>query len=464
MEKRFILILTGIFILSVILSSFASAELSISKTIISDVVAKELSQPATFTLKVSNDAGVDYFELYTYVDAILAPRGAMRIEKGEAKDIELEVYAGTKLREEKKGGYTFVYYLKGQKNTVEDRLVVRILPLKEMISIAIPDSITTSDSEVILTIANNESMSFNNLRIDANSAFMKSSHQFNLGPYEKTEITLPLDKSKLSSVLAGSYITTISLSVNNEATLQFDKSILVQEEYHISTDEVESGTLFYPIFTVTKRNNGNIISDVEIVIKKNAFANTFTSFSKQPDRVEVKGLTYIYTWYATLKPQESLGIEAKTNYLLPIGILFAVLVIATLIWIYMMGEMVVRKKVVRVRSKGGEFAMKVMIFVKARHSVSDIKIRERLPHLAELYERFGSLQPNRFDKAKGILEWDIPRMERGEETIISYIFYSKVSIVGRFELPRTLVTFKESKGKTKQIFSNAVYFFEERNV
>lgn len=464
MKKGFILILSGIFILSLMILSFVSADIIVSKTIVNDVVAKELSQPAKFSLKISNDADIDYFEFYTYVDAILSPRGAMKIEKGEVKDVELEVYPSAKLREEKKGSYTFVYYVKGEKNTVEDRLIIRIFPLKEILTVSMPESITTDDSELTLTIENNESIPFDNIKLDVNAAFIKSSQSFNLSKYEKKQIILPLDKTKVSGVLAGSYITTISLTANNEATLKLEKSISVMEKGNIVANEKESGSLFYPIFAVTKKNEGNIISDVEVIITKNAFGNSFASFSVEPDKIEKKGLTYIYKWYATLKPGESFEVEVITNYLLPIGILFAILVIVSIISLCLKTGLIVRKKAVRVRTKGGEFAMKVMIFVKARHNVSNVVIRERLPHLAEIYERFGVVKPDRIDKARGILEWNLHEMQAGEETILSYIFYSRVSILGRFELPRTFATFKDVKGKVKKILSNVVYFFEERLV
>lgn len=462
MKKGFILGI--ILVLSILICSFASADISVSKTTKNDVVAKELSQPATFALKINNGGDVDYAEFYTYVDAILAPRGAMKLEKGETKNVDLLVYPSAKLRDEKKGSYTFVYYVKGQQNTVEDRLVIRILPLKELLAISMPDTVTTDDSDIKITIENNESISFDKIDLELSSAFVKSSQSFGLGPYEKKEITLALDKAKVSSVLAGSYLVTLSLRVNDEATLKLEKSITIKEKGNIVTDEKSSGSLFYPIFTVIKTNTGNIVSDVEVVITKNAFANSFTSFKTPPDKAEKKGMAYTYTWYATLKPQESFEVEVKTNYLLPIGIIFAILIIAAIISIYLRTDLLVRKKAVRVKSKGGEFAMKVMIFLRARHNISNIAIRERLPHLAELYERFGAVKPDKIDKARGLLEWNILNMQAGEEAILSYIFYSKVSVVGRFELPRAFATFKDAKGKIKQLFSNAVYFFEERRV
>jgi hypothetical protein len=464
MEKRFIFITGGIIILSLLLSSFASAELTLSKSVINDVVARELSQPAKFSVKIHNTADIDYFEFYTYVDVILSPKGAMKIDQGETKDVELQVYPSTKLREEKKGSYTFVYYTKGQKNTVEDRLIIRIFPLREMLTVSMPNAITLSDSEITLTVANNESITFSDIKVEIDSAFTKTSQSFSLGAYEKKNITLNLDRNKVASVLAGKYPATVSLTVNNEATLKFEKQIEVRENLYISTIEKESGNLFYPVFTVIKKNEGNVVSDVEVVIRKNAFANNFASFSIRPDKTEKRGLVYTYRWAATLKPTESFQVEVRTNYLLPIGVLLAVLVTVVLIRIYLLTDIIVRKKAVRVKAKGGEFAMKVMIFVKARHPVSDITIRERLPHLAELYERFGVAKPDRFDKARGMLEWRIPSMQAGEETIYSYIFYSKVSMIGRFELPRVFVTFKNAKGKAKQLLSNAVYFFEERRV
>ncbi|MFH1248772.1 MAG: hypothetical protein V1660_01325 [archaeon] len=465
MKKRLFFSIASLMLIAIMLTAFVSADITLTQKKVNDVVAKELSQPATFALKISNTKNIaDYFEFYTYVDAILSPRGAMRIEGSETKDVNLEIFPAAKLRDERKGSYTFVYYTKGQQNIVEQRMILRILPLKDLLSINVPDSITVDSSQITITISNNESIAFEKIEAEIVSAFAKSSQTFSLGAYEQKEINLQLDKNMLSSVNAGSYLATITLKVNDEATIKTDKPITVVEKANIITTEDNSGTMFNPLFIVKKENKGNIPADVEVVVMKNAFANSFTSFNFEANSVEKKGLTYVYKWNANIKPGQSFEIQVNTNYILPLGILFAILIVAIIITAYLRTDIVVKKKVVRVRSKTGEFAMKVMILIRARKNVSNIFVKERLPHLAELYERFGVVIPSRIDKAKGTIEWNVDSMQAGEETILSYIFYSKVSIVGRFELPKAFVSFKNSKGKHKEFFSNTVFFLEERHV
>ena len=109
MKRGFILC----FLLSVLILPVVHAELKIEKSTITDIVAKELSQPAKFSLKITNpSANADSFEFITYVDAIISPRGNVQIAGGETQEITLEVYPQQKLKDRIRGSYTFVYYLK----------------------------------------------------------------------------------------------------------------------------------------------------------------------------------------------------------------------------------------------------------------------------------------------------------------------------------------------------------------
>ncbi len=460
MKRGYLLILL-VAALLIISIQYASAAITIEKETITDIVPKELSQPAKFLVTVKNTgASADYVEFYTFVDVLLSPKGAIKIDGGEEKKITLEIYPSTKLRNERTGSYTFVYYLKSQQqDPLENRLVIRILPLKDLISMDMPAMLTLDSTEIEVSIENKENASFDDASVKLKSAFIDSSKQVSLASLEKKNITFELNTEKLKNVLAGKYIAILSFAVKG-ASFSIEKEIELREKSNIATTEKESGNIFYHILKITKTNEGNIISDVDIIIKKNIFANTFTTFSLVPAEIEKSVAFYTYRWHSTLKPGEGLSVEITTNYILPFGILAAIALVTFLLMLFFKSPLSIRKKALRIRSKTGEFALKITLHLKAKKGISNILLRDRVPHIAELHERYGTIKPTNFDKQRKLLEWNIPEMKKGEEHVFSYVIYSRVSILGSYHISNAFASF-EINGRKKQASSNRVIFMSE---
>ena len=123
-------------------------------------------------------------------------------------------------------------------------------------------------------------------------------------------------------------------------------------------------------------------------------------------------------------------------------------------------DLSLRKKVTFVKTKGGQFALKVTVRVKAKKFIERINIIDKLPPLVKLYERFGAVAPDKIDLTHKRLEWDIESLNKGEERIFSYIIYSKIGVVGRFELPNARIVY-EKEGKVKKAESNRSFFINE---
>ena len=97
--------------------------------------------------------------------------------------------------------------------------------------------------------------------------------------------------------------------------------------------------------------------------------------------------------------------------------------------------------------------------VKARSTVRNVIISDRIPGHAKLFNKFG-VQPHRIDERTRKIEWDIPHLNAGEERVFSYIIYSKINIVGSFELAAASVSF-EHDGKREHVMSNRTNFAAE---
>ena len=118
------------------------------------------------------------------------------------------------------------------------------------------------------------------------------------------------------------------------------------------------------------------------------------------------------------------------------------------------------KRTTFVKTKGGEFALKISLVVKAKDFVERIKIVDKLPGMVKLYERYGTITPDKVDEQNKRLEWNIESLDKGEERVFSYIIYSKMGVIGRFELPLARAVF-DYKGKLMEMTSNKAVFVNE---
>ena len=65
---------------------------------------------------------------------------------------------------------------------------------------------------------------------------------------------------------------------------------------------------------------------------------------------------------------------------------------------YQKTNLVLKKRVNFVRAKGGEFALKISVYVQAKKYIERIHIIDRLPPLVKIYEKFGIETPTKVDE------------------------------------------------------------------
>ena len=94
----------------------------------------------------------------------------------------------------------------------------------------------------------------------------------------------------------------------------------------------------------------------------------------------------------------------------------------------------------------------------AKKYLERIKIVDKIPHLVKLYERFGAIEPDKIDTNNRRIEWNIESLNKQEERIFTYIIYSKIGVVGRFELPEAKAVY-EKEGKVKHATSNRSFYY-----
>ena len=119
-----------------------------------------------------------------------------------------------------------------------------------------------------------------------------------------------------------------------------------------------------------------------------------------------------------------------------------------------------KKNVSFVRTKGGEFALRVTLNASTKKYLERINIIDRLPGIVKIYEKFSGTPPDKVDHQSRRIQWNIDSLNAGESRVFSYILYSKVGVVGRFELPPAIGVY-DKEGKTFHVRSNKAFFVHE---
>ena len=261
--------------------------------------------------------------------------------------------------------------------------------------------------------------------------------------------------------MAGFYTLNVEAEVGGK-TAEIEGVIKYAEKDVLATSSTNYGFVINTE-VIKKINEGNVVAQTETVVKKNIISRLFTTLTPEPDSVDRQGLTVYYVWNRELNPGETLEITARTNWLFPLVVILLIVAIVLLVKQYSRTNIVLKKRVNFVRAKGGEFALKVSIFVNAKKYVERVNIIDRLPPLVKLYERYGGEKPTRIDEKNRKLEWNFEKLEAGETRALSYIIFSKVGILGKFALPSASAIY-EKDGEINETESNKAFFITEPRV
>ena len=435
----------------------SAVNLKIEQTSDNEAMIRGLDMPATFTLKIKNLGSTDNLMFYNFFGSDTLPKGTVSINQWETKEIAVGIYPRDDLKQ--LGLVQFDLYVKGsQGDSVTYPLMVNVIDLEDAFEVGAAEFKPDSNN-ISVYIKNVANFNFEDITIKFKSSFFEFEKTTSLAPYEKQIFEITLNKEEFRDLIAGYYTIKADVEVKGK-TATVEGKLKFSEKDIVTSSQNEYGIIINTK-TITKTNEGNVISPSSTVVKKNIISRLFTTFSPEPDLVERDGLSIYYTWEKELKPGEELNIIIKTNWLLP---LLAVLLIVTIVLLtkqFSKTDLVLKKRVNFVKAKGGEFALKVSLIVSAKNFIERVNVIDRLPMLAKLHERFGGEVPRKIDEKSKKMEWYFDKLQAGESRVISYIIYSKVGVLGKFVLP-TATAIYEKEGKVHEAESNHAFFITEQ--
>ena len=443
--------------LIMIVSPVFAIELNIEKIGGKDVMINGLNEPVIFDIKVKNLGSTDYFQFYNLLGFSMAPKGTVLISSRETKDIQLTIYPREDF--ENNGYYTLQYFIQGGKGEkVSNSVTVNMIDLSEGFEVG-SGEISPETNSIDIYISNKVNFDFKDVKVKFGSPFFELEKTVSLAPYEKKTFSVQVNNEDFQKLMAGFYTPTASIEYKGKKT-GVEGVIKFVEQDLIKTTENDYG-FFINTKMIEKENQGNTVADSEVNIKKNIVSRLFTTFSPEPDSTRRRGLFVYYTWSEKINPGDNLKITVRTNWFFPLLVIFFIVAIVIIVKHYAKTSLVLKKKINFVHSKGGEFALRITIFVKAKSYVERVNIIDRVPPLVKIYDKFGGATPTRFDEKTRRIEWNIPSLLPGEKRVISYVIYSKVGIMGKFALPEATAIF-EKDGEVHETESNRAFFVSEQ--
>ncbi|MBS3094887.1 hypothetical protein J4474_04430 [Candidatus Pacearchaeota archaeon] len=457
MIKRVLVLMMVLLATSMMLVSAESLE--VKQIDFDQVMISGMNQPAIFNLEMKNNGVAESFKFFNLIGFPIEPIEYVDIASGETKQVEVKVFPRASLNY--RGYYSLDYTIKDSKDLQKyaGSFKFKMVDLEDAVDVG-AQQIDPQSQTMVIYIRNRENFNFSEMKVRFSSPFFEREETLTLDPMEKKTFSIQLDKEQFKHLTAGFYTLTAKVEIGGQKAY-VEGTINFLEKDIVTSIQKDEGFIINTK-VMRKSNQGNVVASTQTVIQKNIVSRLFTTISPQPDVVERKGFDVFYTWNRELQPGENLDIEVKTNWLFPFIAALFILAIATLARIYTKTHVDVRKSVSFVKAKGGEFALKVTMTVKAKEYVEKISIIDKLPPLAKMYEKFGGEQPVRVNEKAGRVEWMFDKMHSNETKTLSYIIYSKVGILGKFVLPAATVVY-ERKGEIKEAHSNKAFFMSEQS-
>jgi len=431
--------------------------LTIDGELDSNVILKEYGNSLNLHLEVV-DAEDGIYNVYTLNDVNIFP-GDIFYENKSAFERDFDITPMDRLLDSE-GIYVLSYFLNQRGVTqVNQKLELQIISVSELFEI-VTDDVPLDANFVYVNLNNKYNVALSNLSISLSSILFDFSEVIEVEPMGNVVFKIPIDNKELRKINAGSYIIDVMYDTPKGKVSTTGRLKLSVEE-GINTQEDTNG-VFVRTTIINKVNTGNVNQNVHIEIEKNIFTRFFTSFNVEPISEVREGSAVTYFWSKKIGPSEEFTVKATTNNFFPVLLIIALIIVFNLLKKVFATKLLIEKSVTPIKTKNGEFALRVYLNVKAKRDLENVVLIDRIPKTVKIYRKFGNSTPDEIDATNRRLKWELGEMASGDERTFTYIVYSRVGYVGRFVLPSALSRFLLGE-KIYQVESNSVFFLAEQS-
>lgn len=213
--------------------------------------------------------------------------------------------------------------------------------------------------------------------------------------------------------------------------------------------------------TLTVKNEGNVVaSNFYVTETVPQFVKNLFYPQIEPDKEETKDIRVIYYWHVDmLTPGQEISIKYEIRSISIVIVLILLILFVMIAFRYVFSPKIVK----RARHFGALTREKeVVVSIEAknnsRHEIKDAIVRDFVPSIATVVERFETLKPS-VRKTEGGTEliWRLESLKPFEERVITYRIKPVVDIAGTLKLPKARITYVDKKRQRKAIASKTVW-------
>jgi hypothetical protein len=304
---------------------------------------------------------------------------------------------------------------------------------------------------ITVNLENKNPKNISVLEIQLNSKLFHDSQTTSLGPLEEKTIMLneaidPLTVPQNDTL----YVTLLADNVTLTPTLQEKYSTIAYSTIIARNTFFQKG-FFKSANTTSYKNDGNVGVTTTVEMSSNLFSRLFTRTEPKSFTINRDGKSYL-AWELNLEPQESKEVTITTSYM-PLFILVVVIVMFAILYRIFRSPVLVHKGAsILSFNEGGISEVKVVMHLvnRSEDEFERIAIVDKLPYITDIEKdiEVGMLTPTKiYHSGNGtVIRWDLERLEKGEERVLSYKVHSKLSILGGFTLPSASATFYSKSG------------------
>ncbi len=314
------------------------------------------------------------------------------------------------------------------------------------------------ETQIIIRLKNRANILLKNYEVLVTSDLPQLYKNFVTDFLPKEEIVETLTIKPPKSIPPGDYVVTVKVyDIASKTRGSYSSAFSIPQNENLLEQKEEDSGFLSKKTKITKKNEGNVKTEMIIKSKIGFFSRLFTRAKPEP---EVKDGAYI--WKQELKPGEEFFIEYTTSYK-PIFYGLLIIAIATFTMNFLIDRSVlIRKRIYRIkRTEDGLSELKILIHIKNGRSeeVSNVRIIDVLPNTMGSPEDFGTLKPNIIQKGtKGErFIWEIDKLAPHEERIFSYKVKSKLKLIGETQLPPCMIQYQTKNGKVISERSAALF-------
>ena len=419
MKKRLILLLFVLFLLPLTVKAL---DVNVQATPIRSTVAP--FQDALYNLKITNNENKAITFTITYLDIYWTVNPSeIKVESKSSKDIELRLIPYN-ADENKPSAVKIVISSIDKTFRTENVLEIKSLKYNELLKyeLLLPEPIDPrKDATIRLKLINENSYELNDMELSLESELFNEKRKISIAPFETKTETFIIKFSELYQ--DGNYDVRTFLRWNDKTIIDETSQVAVGQYPNIKEVKSPESSFLNTKIEVIKTNEGNTISQ-EIYEKSfGTIQKQFTKFNPEPNSIVKQDGGYLARWEFDLKPGETKSIFTE---------------------------------------KDGSSMMKIEIVLKnrSRKTLINLKLMDRVGHLSEVPDSFGSMHPAKITKStSGILMiWNIDMLKPGEERIFSYRAKSKLHVVGKFNIPRAMLRYTDGR-RFRVIYSNIANVF-----